>query len=69
MKSNRVTQDDINTCINKTEAEVIEYCKSWELRYRVSIRDGKGNMLTSDVRLDRMNLTIEKDIVIKITIG
>ncbi len=59
----------IKPLIGKTEKNV-EYCASLEgLSYRVAARDGEFYALTMDYSPTRINVEIEKEKVIKISVG
>lgn len=57
--------------IGKTEAEAVSLItgKGVGLIYRVVKRDGESFVVTTDYRTDRINLEIEKDIVVEANVG
>jgi len=55
--------------INTHEDYAIDYLNKAGYKVRVSNRDGVYYILTRDYCIDRVNLTIKDNIVIKITIG
>lgn len=57
--------------IGKSEEEAITLIsrKAPEIAYRVTKRDGEGLVVTTDYRPDRINLEIEKGIVVSTNVG
>ena len=60
---------DLTALIGMKKEDAINESKGAGWRIRISKRDGKAYILTRDYRTDRINLEIEKDIVVKAHIG
>lgn len=55
--------------INKSLNTVIEQLKELQISYRIAMQDGIPNVLTRDYKPERLNLYVEKDIVVNINNG
>jgi hypothetical protein len=55
--------------IGKTELQAIHLCVDNGFTYRVESEDGEKFILTADFRTDRVNVQIEKGIIVKSRIG
>ncbi len=55
--------------IGKTELEAIHLCVDNGLAFRVESEDGEKFMLTADFRTDRVNVQIERGVIVKSRIG
>lgn len=63
------TQAFADTLVGKTEEAVREMAAAAAIRVRVASRDGRPNLLTQDMRMDRVSLHIEDGIVTKVSCG
>lgn len=52
--------------VGKSVKEAAEYLKSKNMRIRTLIRDGKKLMGTMDYRIDRVNVSVENDVVVSV---
>ncbi len=55
--------------IGMTEEEGIKLISESDINYRIVVKDSKPYIITCDFRMDRLNLYIEKNIIIKCEIG
>lgn len=51
--------------IGMTEEDSIKLISENDINYRIVIKDSKPYIITCDFRMDRLNLYIEKNIIIK----
>lgn len=59
----------LESIINKNIDKVKEIIENNNYTWRIVYKDGKNFIITCDYNLKRINLYLEKDIVIKTTIG
>ncbi len=59
----------LSSLLGLTEKEASLKIKAAEHTSRVVCRDGEWDIVTCEYQFDRVNLTIEKDLVTKATIG
>lgn len=65
-----LTKDDvIGYILNKPKKLVLEALELYQIPYRIVCENNKNFMLTADLNLDRLNLTIENDTVTKASYG
>ena len=55
--------------IGMTEEDSIKLISENDINYRIVIKDSKPYIITCDFKMDRLNLYIEKNIIIKCEIG
>jgi hypothetical protein len=60
--------DDV-AYVGLTEADAMDRAETEEVTARVIFRDGEGLAVTADYSEDRLNLTVEDDVVIAVTRG
>jgi hypothetical protein len=66
---NVVTKNFLDSLIGKTKDQAIELCRVDDYQYRVVYQDGKYYGVTYDLNFNRVNFTIENNIIIEATIG
>lgn len=59
----------LNKLIGMTLEEALVYAEENNIKSRVVSVDGESRIVTSDFRIDRVNLTIENNIVTKLAAG
>ena len=63
-KCARATDEDVAYVLNKPIEEAKFYCQSKGLICRINVEDNKARIVTADLRLDRISVTVENGIVI-----
>lgn len=67
--SNIVASDNNNEFLGLEKDKAIALCLSQGFTYRVVYEDGEYFIVTMDLRMDRVNFSIENNIVISSHIG
>lgn len=67
--SNIVASDNNNEFLGLEKDKAIALCLSQGFTYRVEYEDGEYFIVTMDLRIDRVNFSIENNIVISSHIG
>lgn len=64
-----ISQADANTLIGLTEQEAVKTSQSKGWVVRIAARDGENFMLTTDFVTNRVNLSVEKNLVTSVVVG
>jgi hypothetical protein len=62
-------QIDLSDYFNKTLEEAINKAKENELIYRITKQDGNRFLVTMDIKFNRLNFTVENNIVTDCKVG
>ncbi len=57
------------TLIGKNYDKVSSLLKKEQIQFRVKTYNGNACMLTCDMKIDRLNFTVENDLITKVTFG
>jgi hypothetical protein len=64
-----ITNAQAATLIGMSKAEAIDCVNRFSATHRITQEDGQSFVVTKDYRMDRVDLTINKGIVTKATVG
>lgn len=66
---NKTTHSILKEVVGLTETEAVAKIDAAGMKSRIRSKNGQAYVGTCDYRMDRVNLTIEKDLVTKATLG
>lgn len=69
MKAPNLWEESDKALLGRSYDEVTKELRDRGVNYRVAVRNGNNRFLTQDVKLDRINLYVENDIVTKVHRG